>query len=215
MLIRFTYLLGKCPFCIISLPLGIKPLYFTLRLIDILEISSPIGVFLVTSSTIPLPPLSLFLFCSFLFIRSFGAGHCAPSSEGFLATFTPALRRGAGVVDFDYRQFSQEFSKGSFHFDFRKRDPIRRGFTFTPVHRDWVISYTNNFYPGWYASEFAYPGCRGPSIPIEWIEPVEAPEEVAVRLNLMTTAPSLGAGILVALNPTDEGRIGTGRNTPK
>jgi hypothetical protein len=38
------------------------------------------------------------------------------------------------------------------------------------------------------------------------------PDEETVRSNVMTPAPE-STGVLVALNPTDEGRIGTGRNT--
>jgi hypothetical protein len=49
---------------------------------------------------------------------------------------------------------------------------------------------------------------RGPCCEVYYYRSSEG----RIRHNLMMTVPS-NAGILVALNPTDEGRIGTGRNT--
>ena len=123
---------------------------------------------------------------SFSFLfQDFGADQCA-SSEGFSVTFIP----GSGVISFDYPFFS-EYRLNCSHFFNRKTvyprsKPSERNLV--RLHQEWQY-------------------CRM----IDEKQSFDA-QEIWVRLNLMMTAPS---GVLVALIPTDEGRIGTGRNTKK
>jgi hypothetical protein len=160
-----------------------------------LEVIRPVWVDPVTTSPIPL---------------YFGVSTrtSASSSEGFLVTFTPGSRR----IQFSPWDFFSEYViKGSFHFDFFERNLLTLGiypiggtppgFNLIPIRSSWRNTLPFGLILAWRTSDRdrvdrtpnAYRG--------------EDP-----RSDLMN--PGL-RGILVALNPTDEGRIGTGRNTPK
>jgi hypothetical protein len=154
-------------------------------LTNIFEIIGKVGMRMVCPSAIPASPLPFFVSSS----RSFGASHCA-SSEGFLATFTP----GAVVVFCDYGLLSEDATQCLHRFiPFTIQDgspvPARNS---PPKELP-----PNPRNPPNYErmNRSSHEGCF--------------PGE-ALRHNLMTIDP---LGILVALNPTDEGRIGTGRNT--
>jgi hypothetical protein len=161
----------------------------------ILQIRGPIGVDSVGPAVVPLPILVCFPW-------SFGADQCA-SSEGFLVTFTPGGRDI--VIECDYSLPPARW-KEFFHFDFSERTPDPMGnLQYTreceskPIDQTfWVLlshpDSTRVVRPQ--SSEGLRPSVQGGEI----------------RHNLMMTVPLL-QGILVALKPTDEGRIGTGRNT--
>jgi hypothetical protein len=120
-------------------------------------------------------------------LRSFGAGQCA-SSEGFLATFTPVVGRIGEVI------FSYSGSAGFIHIPSKERG------TYVGLSRPVKVA--------------AF-GLFGRAM----IAPAISDENVVIlqswmRSNVMTPAPNF-RGIMEASIPSDEGRIGTGRNTQK
>jgi hypothetical protein len=165
-------------------------------LVDILEISRPVRMFRVTFPGVP-PPEALLVFWSF------GADQCA-SSEGFLVTFTPG---GVEVICCDYSYLSEYVLFGNSHFS-NGRQSIQGRRRRAPGEIQ--------------ASVAAF--AETPRLPVSAKNgsTAERDERVSIivylrrwiRHNLMMTIPP-SEGILVALNPTDEGRIGTGRNTWK
>jgi len=180
-------------------------------LLNILEIRRPIGVFFVGSPAIPgsEPTFSEPFW-------SFGASHCA-SSEGFLATFTPRERI---VIFCDYWFFSEDSRKGV-HFDLPTKCSSR-GFAILPGGQHANLDVEN---VRWQPPSDSFEperlcGGSGESDVLQGIArssdrvnlPIIGSLGESMRHNLMMTAPQ---GILEALIPTDEGRIGTGRNTRK
>jgi len=161
----------------------------------IFEIRTPVGVLPVAFPGIP--SRESFLFASRA-SRSFDADQCV-SSEGFLVTFTPPP--GTGGVEFDYLFVTGQLSE-VFHFDFivrrREEGSLLQGQEEIP------------------ASPFfgTVPRRENPDSASERnrVKALDEAQVARVRQDLMTPC-SLGEGILVALNPTDEDRIGTGRNT--
>jgi len=131
--------------------------------------------------------------------RSFGADQCA-SSEGFLVTFTPEGVVRILIFPFDF--FSEYFPQSPWLFRFiqpstTQREPCQcRMESFLKKQ-----SYTTK----------AGSPRREPSIgDRNALDPGGVPGEV-IGIDLMNPNPT--QGIMVALNPSDEGRIGTGRNT--
>jgi len=168
---------------------------------NILEISRPVGVHSVRVPGTPSEELSLFSFSFW----SFDADQCV-SSEGFLVTFTP---RDLEVIFCDYGFLTEYLAKGSFHFDFMERDPQLRGFTYSRV-RSWFYPSTQKDDTGNECSAcWLILAMRDPDPSLLNRTLTEYRGE-ALRHNLMMTRPQ---GILVALKPTEEDRIGTGRNT--
>jgi len=171
---------------------------------DIFEVSCPVGVFPVAPSAVPgYEPL----FGSFLW--SFGADQCA-SSEGFLVTFTP---RGVEVIFCDYSFGSKDFFE-SFHF-LKTLKGTPSAFAYSRSGGQAILDVS-----GLQAGEPDRLGAVGGNCKQRQEPPREYQDMISrsfplypwMRHNLMMTTPQ---GILVALNPTDEGRIGTGRNTLK
>jgi hypothetical protein len=158
---------------------------------SILEIVCPVGMVRVAPSGSPASEASFFVCSS----RSFGADQCA-SSEGFLVTFTPGWWRI--VIFCDYPRLSEDLRK-SFHFSQIGLRPLLEldgsGVGASQLR-------TRNLRE----PEMGYGANRGDDNSIINLL------EIGVRHNLMMTSPPT-LGILVALKPTDEGRIGTGRNT--
>jgi hypothetical protein len=158
---------------------------FENTLLNILEIRAPIGMFPVRPSVVPLPVP--------VSSRSFGADQCA-SSEGFLVTFTPER----GVVIFcDYSCFSEYFIQ-IHSFEWK---------TVYPRSRPSLPSSANQ------RLEKRVPVCAKNGSTAKHSYDTSEVQGRRMRHNLMMTTTSLG--ILVASEPTDEGRIGTGRNTER
>jgi hypothetical protein len=174
-------------------------------LLYIFQIRGPIGVFLVSPSAVPGSETSFFVSS----LGSFDADQCV-SSEGFLVAFTPSTIMRAGEVIFSYSLFSEcsifhnrfqtTVPKGARNLDGR-RDP-----GFCDLYRSQSTRKCRNRV------------CR--SIPSVVAPAIEgrircgdtAPGE-EMRSNVMTPGNLTVVGILAALKPTDEDRIGTGRNT--
>ena len=146
------------------------------------EIIGEIGVFPVTFPGVPTPePISLFTF------GSFGADQCS-SSVGFLVTYTP--RDWRIVICCGYSLFSEDLSNVSHNG--RQSIQGRCRSIATPekeVERPRI------------RQEWQY--CRSGGTE-------DDPSEIGIHLNLMMTSPE-PEGFLVAIEPTDDGRIGTVR----
>jgi len=183
---------------------------------SILEVLSKVGMLMIGLSAVPGSEPFLFSFS-----WSFGADQCA-SSEGFLVTFTP---RGVEVIFCDYELFS-EYQPQSSHrfipFTIREETLKLRGFILDPVRcfavdrrvlpQEGNAPVSNEVTS---AGTSTYPAVSGQLPPNEGLNrngDFGRYQGEALRHNLMMTTPQ---GILVALIPTDEGRIGTGRNTLK
>jgi hypothetical protein len=167
-----------------------------IRNLSISEIIREVGMYFETSFSVP-GYLSIF--------KDFGADQCA-SSEGFLVTFIP--RRGCGEVIFSY-SFSSDVIQ------------IQRRCLVTPAGPEassepGYQSVTNSLPREGFISIVPVPrellkvpmGNQSPS------RFIRGHREETMRSNVMTPAPQ-SFGVLVASEPTDEGRIGTGRNTKK
>jgi hypothetical protein len=159
---------------------------------SILEVERPIGMNLIVSSFIP-------------WLRSFGPTPWS-SSEGFLGTFTPGVWR---ILFFPLDFLSEYTSKSSFHFDFRDRALITRGFTFPSAGRPPNSVIPNNVYEGLHKLEvFAYPA-------FEKARPKTCESNSYVYLGEVRGIDLMNPrlpGILEPLNPTDEA-LKEGRNT--
>jgi len=171
-------------------------------LAHIFEVGGPVGMDPVGNPAVPS--------CEPFFVSSlwsFGADQCA-SSEGFLVTFTP---RGVEVIFCDYPVLAENCVE-SFHF----WQTLKGTFLSSAYSQSGgdaiqdVVNYQVNEPDRHLRSLVAALPLGGTT--------QEKPKMISlhfslarrVRHNLMMTTPQ---GILVALNPTDEGRIGTGRNT--
>jgi len=187
-------------------------------LVYILKVVCPVGMFLVAPLEIPvLRPISL------LSPRSFGADQCA-SSEGFLVTFTPPFRVRTSEESILDLGFLSEDSRSTSHFKMNQRS-LRQA-----LANCWTSGGSN---PGRRQSSGFPQELRSASNQIGLLDepqPVSGPrssfrDHLIVRkyiigpqgspffLNVMIPGFFPGrVGIMVALNPSDEGRIGTGRN---
>jgi hypothetical protein len=165
-------------------------------LANILEVGRPVRMLPVTPRSVPM---------NFpVFFESFGADQCA-SSEGFLVTLTPG--EGSIVIFCDYSLCSKEICQPHRFIPFKIRvgkepghqleQPKPSGFG-TLSFEGLSMLRTQLTIPKHFV------GMNRPRF-------ADSPER-GMRHNLMMTAPR-PEGILVASNPTDEGRIGTGRNT--
>jgi hypothetical protein len=101
---------------------------------------------------------------------------------------------------------------GFFHFAFWQGTHANRVNNASKV-RYWTYSTTKYYCLVTSALEGRLPWMRGISEPRRVIETRPWTRAVGMRHNLMMTLPFGDRGVLVASNPTDEGRIGTGRNT--
>jgi hypothetical protein len=181
----FEYLRGEYP---------LKKRYFGEDLAYIFQVIREIGMNPVSSPGVPgLPP----------FFWSFGADHCA-SSEGFLVTFTP---EGTKVIFCGYSLISEYFLNCLHFFDGRQSIQGRTRADHLATNDS---SQANRKISGEFGTRFRqeWQYCRTRGDMALGVIPRER-----MRHNLMMTNPP--RCILVALNPTDEGRIGTGRNTPE
>lgn len=171
-----------------------------LRLAGILEIEGPIRMFSIGLLAIPLFPMFLSLFWSF-------GAYQGASSEGFLVPFTP----GAGRFTFDYWILTEDSAEGS-HF-FLTRNLHQQGLIHSRQvksgSQDVVGFPTNepgNLSPGGGSLKFLF-GCenthRNDGTRRE-------SQGESIRQDVMNPG---SLGVLEALNPTDEGRLGNGRNT--
>jgi len=174
---------------------GMKNTVFEKTLLYILEISCPVGMFV--EGPFGIPPSKPLSWSSSLW--SFDADQCV-SSEGFLVTFTPASVEGSGEVIFSYPFYSKlnslkiHFFNGRQSIQGRRRRAILNDLI---SQRVLPVSAKNGSTAEVEVNFFGF----------------RAQGEL-VRSNVMTPAPKdTEAGILVASNPTDEDRIGTGRNT--
>jgi hypothetical protein len=165
-------------------------------LANILEISSPVRMLFIRSSGIP--------FAKGFGSWSFGADQCA-SSEGFLVTFTPRVLRSQ-VFDF---YFLSEYFAEVHRFCGIIAFPVPLGRSVET--RETPSSSHSTHCEHWVGTN---PSVLRTSLKFwkpKFLETIETSAfylgEVVI-INLMTPNP----GILVAENPTDEGRIGTGRN---
>jgi len=163
-------------------------------LTHILQVCCPIWVFVVAFSEVPL-------------FRSFGADQCA-SSEGFLVTFTPR-------TVWRIRIFPLNFLSEYFSYVHNKNTVIEL-LAAAGVSKPSSIPAT--------VSSLKEEKVRGVEEPVSghdrrqprWLTfccVIGIVPGGVLRIDLMNPKPILG--ILVASNPTDEGRIGTGRNTKK
>ena len=162
--------------------------------------SKPVWVYSVIRPSFSLPEVEVQS-------RDFGAYQCA-SSDGFLVTIIP--NRGCGEVIFSY-----PFSSGKGVIQIRPPDgetpagPGRVVGTWTPS----PYSRTNTLSSILIVSVPSSPPTvpMGSSIAGSLTRRHRFPRRT-VRSNVMTPAPHC-FGVLEALIPTDEGRIGNGRNT--
>jgi hypothetical protein len=176
-------------------------------LLDILEIICPVGMLSVTHPGVPLAEA-----VSELSTWSFGADHCA-SSEGFLVTFTPTP--GGFLIENEaWRIFSAYcFCEGFIQI----RPPSGCSPTDKAKYPS-TVTCRNTSLPREVVRGGGNTGKQGPEVSNPRRESYSKNPERNIRRELMILAPETvrflqGEGILVALNPTDEGRIGTGRNT--
>jgi len=168
---------------------------------NILQILTPVGMYFVTSLSVP-------------FFGSFGADQCA-SSEGFLVTLTP------GFEDSEDSSLSLNFSSGHLcspgmcfitspsYFD-RLRSSLRRGGKAESCSPEKGVQHTAEPLRGKTSEIVGGFGKRLNTSPSRRREDLEG----FIDRDVMNPGPRT-PGILVALNPTDEGRIGTGRNPRK
>jgi len=186
------------------------------HLAHIFEIRRKVGMNFITPSVIPFIVESLFV----PLFRSFGADQCA-SSEGFLVTFTPgsSFSLDSEVIFCDYPYSWEDFSDHRFiPFEIIKRNPTVGSMHEILVPSGWDTGITQYLYPGGDASFIASTDRSGAPIETRRLNlRFETLQRDLVHHNLMMTESVVGSslGILVALKPTDEGRIGTGRNTKK
>jgi len=159
----------------------------------ILEIVAPVGMLSVCFSRVPTRE------------RSFGPTPRS-SSEGFLGTFTPRVRR----ILFNPLDFLSEYvSKGSFHFDFSDRALSRRGFTFRAGDSPWFTRFTKKRY-NW---EFQLAGLL--ILPVRRLDTISYESNPrnyrgeVLWFEVMNPGPR---GILEPSNPTEEA-LKEGRNT--
>jgi len=196
------------------IPQGMQNAEKLKHLAHIFEIRREVGMEPIASSVVPLRIISLFV----PFFRGFGADQCA-SSEGFLVTFTPRslFSLGLEVIFCDYPYSWEEYSDHRFIlFEIIERNPTVGSMHEIPVPSGWSTGITQYLYPGGDAGFIASTDRSGAPIePRKLNHRFEFLQRNLVHHNLMMTKPlEFGfPGILVALNPTDEGRIGTGRNT--
>lgn len=157
-------------------------------------LSKPVGMFFI----VPVTFLSHLSIVEPDFSRSFDAGQCV-SSEGFLATFTPGIRCGEVKLCYSFPLGIIQIRPPSSRSTTEKRKKIEyffarntSYFASSPALRE--VS-SNLLSPLRLAGSLLMDSNRG-----------------KIRIRLMTSA-LFSQGILVASKPTDEDRIGTGRNT--
>jgi hypothetical protein len=187
-IVKARYLLGTCEVDILfRWKLGCDALD------DIFQVTSEIRMNSVVPPLVPdHNPIS----------RSFGADQCA-SSEGFLVTFTP---EGTKVIFCGYSLISEYFLECLHFFDGRQSIQGRtRADHLTTNDSSQTYRKICSEFGTRFRQEWQY--CRTRGDMALGVIPRER-----MRHNLMMTNPP--RCILVASKPTDEGRIGTGRNTP-
>jgi hypothetical protein len=173
--------------------------------VNILEISSPVGVFVIARSGIPSPE-AFFLFASAR-VSVLTKGTIVSKFLGYL--YSLRVRREAEVIEFDYLLPARSWN-AVFHFDF----------TTTGQQKTLEFGVSDSF-----VGMFSYPeksGIGKLSYPWdlscypEWnrVKAADLSEAGAVHRDLMITASSTqpSLGILVALKQADEA-LRQGRNT--
>lgn len=145
--------------------------------------------------------------------RSFGPLP-GPSSEGFLDTFTPG--KGSIVIFCDYSFSSEDCSEDGFiHILQVTAEKLQSGRVNFQEHayqsEEREVPTSQSFSIVGVPEETQVPrGSSSTELNLRRIQSKEPSFGRRMRHNLMMTAPR---GILVAENPTEDGRIGTGRNT--
>jgi len=172
-------------------------------LTHILEIVRPVWVKPVSSSGVP--GLGFF---------GVSVRADAPSSEGFLAAFTPDDFVPCGGVEFEFGSPAGFLPLEFFHFDFTTR---------AQAEVKYPLRWATKFLKKLGSSSKSDGSPRGRDIsPFGTPSGIECKDSKRKGLtgssfvNLMTPAgKQRSSGILVTLKPTDEGRFGNGRNTLK
>jgi len=184
-------------------------------LVNILEVVREVGM--DSESFLPIP-LSKSFFGSSLW--SFGADQCA-SSEGFLVTLTPGGSQSSVRIHVLPMDFLLEDSRKGSHFD-RQPKENRNGILTLPGGQHANLDVGNVRKEKSFLILPNQRGCveapvRESYHPVtsggdQSLNPVRGPLRRILRRNVMNPADKgFPRGFLVALNPTDEGRIGTGR----
>jgi hypothetical protein len=175
------------------------------------QIIRKVGMFMIGSSAEPLRE-SLFSKSPWSFDPCLGI-----SSEGFLATFTPGpVEKGLWRIKFSYSllpvfEFCFGFIQNSTtqpKVDDGKKEAGK--YSPLPQHQ---VNYLVVRKEG-KSVRTSQVHHRSPGVNFGDPETIHSRWGMRIRVNLMTLASrSWNPGILVASNPTDEGRLGTGRNT--